>query len=242
LFADRQGFTQEAIAEIFFLKQLHALLYPQAPGDPSAAATDTMTERMRPRSVQELAQWYPARGARPAVAPGELGAAKPAAHGPGPVSAHHALTDTLHAAKHWQLIDCSDDLRQLLQRRAPGQLLLTPSKAKLGEILVERGLMTREQIDRALEMQRNSAVNARPLLGQLLARLGAASEEDVARALCVQEGVPLVDLDRLDLSADARSKSPFDLARQHRAIPVMRVGTLLALRSRIRSPSRPRTS
>jgi type II secretory ATPase GspE/PulE/Tfp pilus assembly ATPase PilB-like protein len=54
------------------------------------------------------------------------------------------------------------------------------------------------------------------------------SEEDTTRALCVQEGVPLVDLDRLEITAEARGKISLDLVRQHRAIPIMRVGKLLA--------------
>ena len=137
--------------------------------------------------------------------------------------------DAAHTANAWWQIDSSDALRQLLQRRAPGQPLATPSRAKLGEILLERGLVQQEQIDRALEMQRAAASTARPLLGQLLIRLGAVGEEDTIRALCVQEGVPLVDLDRLEAHADARSKITLELARQHRAVPVMRVGKLLAV-------------
>jgi type II secretory ATPase GspE/PulE/Tfp pilus assembly ATPase PilB-like protein len=224
---DRQGFTEEALAEIFFLKQLHDLLYPQAAVDTFATATDTMTERVRPRSVQELAQWYPARGGgsmtQPAVTLSVVSATE-SSH-----TYHRSLADRPHVASHWPLIDTNEALRQLLQRREPGQPLWQPSRAKLGEILLDRGLVSAEQIERALEMQSSSAPAARPLLGQLLLRLAATAEEDLARALCVQEGVPLVDLDRLEISADARSKIPFDLARQHRAIPVLRVGKLLAV-------------
>jgi type II secretory ATPase GspE/PulE/Tfp pilus assembly ATPase PilB-like protein len=223
---DRRGFTNESLAEIFFLKQLHEFVYPQAPGSVLATASDTIVERMRPGSVQELAQWYPARKAE-AAAPEKLGAEDPVRK----VEAqHHAsYSDTPHATSAWWQIDSNDALRQLLQRREPGQPLSTPSKAKLGEILVERGLLHQDQIDRALHLQRSAPAASRPLLGQLLIKLGAVSEEDMVRALCVQEGVPLVDLDRLEVTADARSKIAFDLARQHRAIPVMRVGKLLAV-------------
>ena len=227
---DRQGFTEEALAEVFFLKQLHDLLYPQPAVDVMAMATETMTERVRPRSVQELAQWYPTRGATSGAPSHESASFPPPTPAPRPAPIHHfSLADRPHAANHWQLIDSNEVLRELLQRREPGQPLWTPSKAKLGEILIERGLVARQQIERALEMQQGSAASARPLLGQLLLRLGAASEEDTARALCIQEGVPLVDLDRLEITVDARTKIPFDLARQHRAIPVMRVGKLLAV-------------
>ena len=223
---DRQGFTDESLAEIFFINQLHEFVYPQAPGDAQATASNAIVDRMRPGSVQELAQWYPARKAEAATPE------QPAAHDPvRKVEAqHHApFGDTPHATSAWWQIDSNDALRLLLQRRAPGQPLSTPSKAKLGEILVERGLVHQDQIDRALDIQRSAPAASRPLLGQLLIKLGTVSEEDMVRALCVQEGVPLVDLDRLEVTADARSKIAFDLARQHRAIPVMRVGKLLAV-------------
>jgi type II secretory ATPase GspE/PulE/Tfp pilus assembly ATPase PilB-like protein len=222
---DRQGFTDEALAEVFFLKQLHEFLYPLASGDSSDAAGDAIAGRMRPGSVQELAQWYPARKADPKASPEFTPADALAALEP----ARHPAADTAHTANAWWQIDSSDALRQLLQRRAPGQPLATPSRAKLGEILLERGLVHQEQIDRALEMQRAAASTSRPLLGQLLIRLGAVGEEDTIRALCVQEGVPLVDLDRLEAHADARTKITLELARQHRAVPVMRVGKLLAV-------------
>src|SRR5262245_44695414 len=61
---DRQGFTDEALAEIFFIKQLHEFLYPA--GEPASddAAGHTIAGRLQPASVQELAQWYPARKAQ----------------------------------------------------------------------------------------------------------------------------------------------------------------------------------
>jgi type II secretory ATPase GspE/PulE/Tfp pilus assembly ATPase PilB-like protein len=221
---DRQGFTDEALAEIFFIKQLHEFLYPHS-GDSPDAASHAIAGQVRPASVQELAQWYPARKAEP------KGTAElvPADQRTPIEAARHAPGDAPHGANAWWQIDSSDALRQLLQRRAPGQPLATPSRAKLGEILLERGLVQQEQIDRALEMQCAAASHARPLLGQLLIRLGAVGEEDTIRALCVQEGVPLVDLDRLEVHADARGKLPVELARQHRAVPVMRVGKLLAV-------------
>ncbi len=224
--ADRQGFTGEALAEIFFIKQLHEFLYLRASAGAPGTASSAAAERGAPGSVQELAQRHPARKAAPprGDAPGAT-AVKPAAASPHQPS----IADPPAAASAWWQIDSDDALHLLLQRRAPGQPLSTPSKAKLGEILVERGLVQQEQIDRALKIQRAAAAATRPLLGQLLVKLGMVSEEDTIRALCVQEGVPLVDLDRLEITAEARSKISLDLVRQHRAVPIMCVGKLLAV-------------
>src|SRR5262245_49271149 len=80
---DRQGFTDEALAEVFFVKQLHEFLYPDAPAHSVDAASHAIAGRMRPGSVQELAQWYPARKAEAKAlpepaAPDARGGAEPA--------------------------------------------------------------------------------------------------------------------------------------------------------------------
>jgi type II secretory ATPase GspE/PulE/Tfp pilus assembly ATPase PilB-like protein len=139
------------------------------------------------------------------------------------------MLDTPHTASCWPQIEDTHDLRTLLQRRASGQPLLGAMRTRLGEILCARGLVPAQQVERALEMQRVDKAGQRPLLGQLLVKLGAVTPDDTIRALCVQEGIPLVDLDRLEVSADARSKIPFSIARQHRVVPVMRVGSVLAV-------------
>jgi type II secretory ATPase GspE/PulE/Tfp pilus assembly ATPase PilB-like protein len=180
--------------------------------------------------VQELSDWYPARvvstsAPPPSFAAGAVTGERLARREP----AHVSMLDSPVAQSCWPQIESNHDLRTLLQRRATGQPLLGTTRTRLGEILVSRGIVPEPQIARALELQSRERSGTRPLLGQLLVKLGVASPEDMIRALCVQEGVPLVDLDRLEVSADARSKVPFHLARQHRAIPVMRVGNILAL-------------
>jgi hypothetical protein len=212
---DRQGFTPEALGEIFFIKQLHEFLYLRASPAAEGSLADTVTTRLMPASVQELSEWYPARMAVGAIA--SAGSAAP--------DVRDAVPDLAPALDGWPRIDSADALRELLQRREPGLPLLPPSKAKLGEILRERGLVSEDQLGRALQMQRASAPTARLLFGQLLVRLGLVTEEDTIRALCVQEGVPLVDLDRIDVQPDVRGAVALELARQHRAVPILRVST-----------------
>jgi type IV pilus assembly protein PilB len=62
---------------------------------------------------------------------------------------------------------------------------------RLGENLVAKGIVTPEQLERALEEQRTAG----GLLGQVLLRLGYATDDDVARALAESADIPFLDRD-----------------------------------------------
>ncbi|HEX3113648.1 MAG TPA: type II secretion system protein GspE, partial [Candidatus Eisenbacteria bacterium] len=64
------------------------------------------------------------------------------------------------------------------------------NRKKLGEYLLEAGLITEPQLKEALRRQRQS----KEPLGRILARTGVVSETDVCRILHQQLGLPLVDL------------------------------------------------
>ncbi len=60
----------------------------------------------------------------------------------------------------------------------------------LGELLVERKVITPEQIEAALKVQKAKG----GLLGQILVSLGFATEESVAQAVTAQYGFPYLPL------------------------------------------------
>ena len=57
---------------------------------------------------------------------------------------------------------------------------------KIGELLIKRGLITKEQIDKAMLIQREEGVR----IGEALIKLGAISEEDLIEALGKQLTIP----------------------------------------------------
>ncbi len=66
-----------------------------------------------------------------------------------------------------------------------------PTRQKLGEILLGKGQIQSEELDRVLRLQ---AASARPeRLGSLLTTLGVVSARDVAQALAVQADMPFVE-------------------------------------------------
>jgi type IV pilus assembly protein PilB len=99
---------------------------------------------------------------------------------------------------------------------------------QLGQILLEEGLLTQEQLDRALEQHRNTPKS----LGRVLIDLGFIRERDLVKALAQQVGLEFVDLSDYPIEATATTLLPEQLARRYRALPIAeRDGTLLVAMS-----------
>ncbi|MGE0710181.1 MAG: GspE/PulE family protein [Planctomycetota bacterium] len=94
--------------------------------------------------------------------------------------------------------------------------------SRLGELLVERGAITLEDVARAREAQQPGE-----RLGDSLVRLGALTPQDLARALADQTGLPLCDL-RVDApTPEALEALPTRLVFRANVLPLARVnGTL----------------
>ncbi|MCZ0973740.1 hypothetical protein O1L55_25330 [Streptomyces albulus] len=97
-------------------------------------------------------------------------------------------------------------------------------RPRIGELLVQRGLLTPAQVDEALLQQ--SAPGKR--LGALLVELGMVDERSLIEALSVQLGVPVADLRQSEPDPEAAARVPEALARSLGVVAVQRVeGTLL---------------
>ncbi len=99
---------------------------------------------------------------------------------------------------------------------------------QLGEILMERGLLTPEQLQAALEEHQKAG----KLLGRVLIDKGYVSEADLVRALAEQVGLEFVDLTEFPVDASCTALLPESVARRYRAIPIAdRDGKLLVAMS-----------
>src|SRR5262245_65544672 len=86
---------------------------------------------------------------------------------------------------------------------------------KLGDVLIEQGVIRPEQLELALEEQRRSGKR----LGVILGALGFATEAQITRALA-QQSLVSVDLATLTPDLDAISLVPGALAWQHKLVPL----------------------
>jgi len=87
---------------------------------------------------------------------------------------------------------------------------------RLGEMMVERGVITRENLETALEQQRERGKQ----IGQILIDLGYATETDVLNCLALQAGVPYLPLALYEVQPELAAFLPEAFARKHRLVPV----------------------
>ncbi|HVH64746.1 MAG TPA: GspE/PulE family protein [Candidatus Acidoferrum sp.] len=87
---------------------------------------------------------------------------------------------------------------------------------RLGELLIENGLLSAEQLDDALAVQRRE----RKPLGQVLLSRGLVDEKALASVLSVHFNVPLVDFSRARIEKDALALIPEGYARDHSILPI----------------------
>ncbi|MEM8934746.1 MAG: ATPase, T2SS/T4P/T4SS family, partial [Acidobacteriota bacterium] len=91
----------------------------------------------------------------------------------------------------------------------------TTTKRRLGEILVDLGLVTDDQIGEALAKGKETG----RMLGDVLLDDGLITGQDLLRALAAQFGVEFVDLDDVPIDAELVRRVPQNVARGHRAVP-----------------------
>ncbi|MBU9888435.1 MAG: Flp pilus assembly complex ATPase component TadA [Candidatus Omnitrophica bacterium] len=97
----------------------------------------------------------------------------------------------------------------------------------LGELLLERKLITREQLSQALTEQKAT----KEPLGQILIRNHALEETQLRMVLSEQLGVSFLAPEQLKPRVDQRLKEyiPEDFAREHKILPLAREGRVLKL-------------
>jgi type IV pilus assembly protein PilB len=96
---------------------------------------------------------------------------------------------------------------------------------RIGEVLIERKVITREHLDQALAHQRQNG----GIIGQILIQLGFANEAEIALALTAQYGFPYLPLESYEIDKALMSIIPGSQARQYCLIPIDRIGNALTL-------------
>ncbi len=96
---------------------------------------------------------------------------------------------------------------------------------KIGELLLKAQLISQEQLNEALEDQKQSGGR----IGEHLIRLGHVSEEDILDCLSQQFGVPSINLRHFDIEESIIRLIPADVARKYHFIPVSKTGATLTV-------------
>ena len=104
-------------------------------------------------------------------------------------------------------------------RQTPGR----PEKLRLGDVLVQQKLISQEQLQQTLDLQRTTGKK----VGRLLIETGIITEELLANGLARQLRIPFVNLKTFPFRADVIKLLPESVARRFKALALEDKGELL---------------
>lgn len=87
---------------------------------------------------------------------------------------------------------------------------------RLGELLVDAGAITEEELKKGLEIQKET----KQRLGAALISSGLITEENLIEALQMQLGIDYIDLTKVTIPVEMAQTLPKNLAKQYQIVPV----------------------
>jgi len=99
------------------------------------------------------------------------------------------------------------------------------TQKRLGQVLVEMGKITKEQLQEAVELKQEKG----GALGAVLVDLGYCEQTDVSAALAVQAGMRKVDLDEIEIPPEIVEKMDALTARSYSVVPIEFEGGVLTV-------------
>ncbi|MBU0592978.1 MAG: GspE/PulE family protein [Gammaproteobacteria bacterium] len=100
-----------------------------------------------------------------------------------------------------------------------------PEKIRLGEVLIQQGLLTEDQLKQALAEQKSSGRK----LGRIFIENGFVTEEGIAEAIARQLQIPFINLKFYNVDTELVNKLPETQARRFRALVLEDKGATLLL-------------
>ena len=96
---------------------------------------------------------------------------------------------------------------------------------KLGDMLLRSGVITQDQLNKALEQQQKNGEK----LGYNLIKMGFVKEETITQMLSQQYGVPAINLGKFEVDAGIVKLIPQDVSRKYQVVPISRSGATLTI-------------
>ncbi len=97
--------------------------------------------------------------------------------------------------------------------------------ARLGEILVKENLISQEQLQQAIEQQKDQGGR----LGAALVKLGFISDDEITGVLSRRYGLPAINLSYYEVDPGVIKLVPQETAVRYQVVPLSRVGSTLTI-------------
>lgn len=98
-------------------------------------------------------------------------------------------------------------------------------RKKIGDLLVEQGLISPAQLQEALQTQAASGKR----LGAVLVEQGMISEDQLVEVIATRLDIPKLSLDQIVIDPEIIQRIPVDIARRYLVIPVFAMGNSITL-------------
>jgi hypothetical protein len=98
-------------------------------------------------------------------------------------------------------------------------------KVLLGEILIQRKKITREQLEGALQVQKEKG----GFIGEVLVNFGLLDERDIVVALVIQCGLPYIAVNKYIIPPEVLRLIPKEVAQKEKVIALDRIGEILSV-------------
>jgi type IV pilus assembly protein PilB len=99
------------------------------------------------------------------------------------------------------------------------------SNERIGDLLVREGLISKEQLEKALQEQKQNGTR----VGYNLVKLGFIQEIELTKTLARQYKMPAVDLSKFEVDPKVAKLVPADLAMKNLVLPLKREGRTLTV-------------
>lgn len=99
------------------------------------------------------------------------------------------------------------------------------TRKRLGELLLQESLVDDEQLQSALDEQKNTG----ELIGDILVRKGFVTESDVARTISTQFSFPYISVPHYHIAPEIMELFPLETLEKHLFVPIDLFGNVLAV-------------
>jgi flagellar biosynthesis GTPase FlhF len=99
------------------------------------------------------------------------------------------------------------------------------TKKRLGELLVDEGLITEEQVQEVLAEQKKT----KGLFGEILVSKSYVTELDIARTIARQFSIPFISAMGYDIPLEVVELFSFDMLEKYQFVPIDRFGDVLTV-------------
>jgi type IV pilus assembly protein PilB len=118
------------------------------------------------------------------------------------------------------IIDVLKELKYVDDEQIQAIIHENLDKLRLGDLLVELGMLTEDALKTALQIQ--SKERPRKKLGEILVSKNLIKEQKLLKILSIQLKIPICEPDLIEIDKDLFSKGSVKIYEQHRFIPVQR--------------------